>query len=141
MLLPLLFLSLVSTVRSSSALRFRPVCGVAERQVQMPEGAAFKIGLFADLHFGEDAWTEWGPRQDLNSINVMNSVLQHENPGDVTFTAFTLHLTHSLAWLLTVLEMTTGGCQFHCLHFIFHHCQLILKHLLILNSKNKILSK
>jgi len=92
MLLALLFLPLISTVRSSSAIRFRSVRGAAERQILMRDGAAFKIGLFADLHFGEDAWTDWGPRQDINSINVMNSVLHRENPGDVTLpvTAFTL---------------------------------------------------
>lgn len=44
-------------------------------------GAAFKIALFADLHFGEDAWTEWGPVQDLNSVGVMCSVLDDERPG------------------------------------------------------------
>lgn len=104
-LLHLLLLSLISTVRSSSAVRFRSACGAAERQVPMAEGAGFKIGLFADLHFGEDAWTEWGPRQDVNSINVMNSVLHHENPGDVTLpvTAFLLYLlttvTHDHSWM------------------------------------------
>lgn len=44
-------------------------------------GAPFKIALFADLHFGEDAWTEWGPRQDLNSLRVMSSVVDTEQPG------------------------------------------------------------
>ncbi|CAJ1967647.1 unnamed protein product [Sphenostylis stenocarpa] len=88
----LLFLSLFSTVessscggRSSSAVRLRWARGAAERQVRMRAGAAFKIGLFADLHFGENAWTEWGPRQDVNSMNVMNSVLHHENTDLVIY--------------------------------------------------------
>lgn len=53
----------------------------AEENLRMREGAAFKIALFADLHFGEDAWTEWGPRQDFNSLGVMSAVLDNEHPG------------------------------------------------------------
>ncbi|XP_047179848.1 probable inactive purple acid phosphatase 16 [Vigna umbellata] len=114
-LLPLLFLSLISTVRSSSALRFRPVYGVPERQVRMPEGSALKIGLFADLHFGEDAWTEWGPRQDLNSINVMNSVLHHENPdlviylGDVITANNIMIANASLYWYQAISPTRNRG--------------------------------
>ena len=49
-----------------------------ERYVQMRAGAAFKIAVFADLHFGENAWTDWGPVQDVNSVKVMNTVLDNE---------------------------------------------------------------
>lgn len=45
------------------------------------EGSSFKVALFADLHFGENAWTDWGPRQDMNSIKVMSTILDSENPG------------------------------------------------------------
>lgn len=45
-------------------------------------GGPFKIALFADLHFGENAWTDWGPRQDVNSVEVMSTVLDHETPGE-----------------------------------------------------------
>ncbi|KAK7267296.1 hypothetical protein RIF29_19965 [Crotalaria pallida] len=95
--LPLLLMSLLSTVgssthshhRSSSAIRFRLARGAAaadaERQVLMRDGAPFKIALFADLHFGENAWTEWGPLQDVNSIKVMNTVLHHEDPDFVIY--------------------------------------------------------
>lgn len=44
-------------------------------------GGSFKVALFADLHFGEDAWTDWGPQQDVNSIKVMSTVLDLETPG------------------------------------------------------------
>lgn len=44
-------------------------------------GSSFKIAVFADLHFGEDAWTEWGPQQDVNSIKVMSTVLDLQHPG------------------------------------------------------------
>ncbi|KAL4577963.1 hypothetical protein LXL04_014078 [Taraxacum kok-saghyz] len=49
------------------------------------EGSFFKVALFADLHFGEDAWTDWGPQQDLNSIKVMSTVLDTENPDFVVY--------------------------------------------------------
>ncbi|MCD7459271.1 putative inactive purple acid phosphatase 16 [Datura stramonium] len=50
-----------------------------------PGGSSFKIALFADLHFGEDAWTDWGPRQDANSIKVMSTVLDEEQPDFVVY--------------------------------------------------------
>ncbi|KAI4300832.1 hypothetical protein L6164_034164 [Bauhinia variegata] len=57
----------------------------AERQLQMPAGAPLRIALFADLHFGENAWTQWGPLQDVNSIKVMNKVLEDETPDFVIY--------------------------------------------------------
>lgn len=54
-----------------------------EDPLQLPKGSPFKIALFADLHFGEDAWTDWGPKQDVNSIGVMSTVLDKEKPGNV----------------------------------------------------------
>ncbi|KAF4373650.1 hypothetical protein F8388_025344 [Cannabis sativa] len=47
--------------------------------------AAFKIALFADLHFGENAWSDWGPKQDENSIRVMSNVLDYETPDFVIY--------------------------------------------------------
>ncbi|VVA97077.1 unnamed protein product [Arabis nemorensis] len=49
------------------------------------EGSPFKIAIFADLHFGEDTWTDWGPRQDLNSVHVMSTVLDAETPDFVVY--------------------------------------------------------
>ncbi|KAL9664882.1 hypothetical protein QQ045_020291 [Rhodiola kirilowii] len=45
--------------------------------------SAFRIALFADLHFGENAWTDWGPRQDVKSLAAMSAILDSENPGDM----------------------------------------------------------
>ncbi|KAK9289520.1 hypothetical protein L1049_007675 [Liquidambar formosana] len=53
--------------------------------LQMRQGSPFKIALFADLHFGENAWTNWGPRQDVNSIKVMSTVLDEETPDFVIY--------------------------------------------------------
>ncbi|GAU34350.1 hypothetical protein TSUD_20570 [Trifolium subterraneum] len=79
----LLFLSLFSSTigKSSSSsnhnyqttirCKMAPAAAV-ERQITMPAGAAaFKIALFADLHFGEDSWTNWGPLQDIHSVKFV----------------------------------------------------------------------
>ncbi|CAI8602101.1 unnamed protein product [Vicia faba] len=79
--LPLLLLTLFSTVQSSSCHHNQP----SSRQVTMRAGAPLKVALFADLHFGEDAWTNWGPLQDVNSIKVMNKVLHDETPDFVIY--------------------------------------------------------
>uniref|UniRef100_A0A7N0VDG1 Calcineurin-like phosphoesterase domain-containing protein n=1 Tax=Kalanchoe fedtschenkoi TaxID=63787 RepID=A0A7N0VDG1_KALFE len=47
--------------------------------------SAFRIVLFADLHFGENAWTDWGPRQDVNSLAAMSAILRSENPDFVVY--------------------------------------------------------
>ncbi|CAN7050897.1 unnamed protein product [Brassica oleracea var. botrytis] len=65
-------LSIPSTTTTRSRLRVR-------------EGSRFKIAIFADLHFGEDSWTDWGPRQDENSVNVMSKVLDAETPDFVVY--------------------------------------------------------
>ncbi|KAI1390790.1 Metallo-dependent phosphatase [Hypoxylon trugodes] len=41
----------------------------------------FQIAIFEDLHFGENAWDQWGPQQDINSVKVINEILESESPG------------------------------------------------------------
>ena len=48
----------------------------------------FKITVFSDLHFGENPWDAWGPQQDVNSIQLMNTVLTSEKPDYVSVSAF-----------------------------------------------------
>ena len=43
----------------------------------------FKITVFSDLHFGENAWDTWGPQQDVNSTILMNEVLSTDKPDYV----------------------------------------------------------
>ncbi|RVW92150.1 putative inactive purple acid phosphatase 16 [Vitis vinifera] len=50
-----------------------------------PGSSSFKIALLADLHFGESAWSDWGPLQDVNSIKVMSVVLDQETPDFVVY--------------------------------------------------------
>lgn len=45
--------------------------------------SSFKIAMFADLHFGENAWEAWGPAQDVNSTAVMSTLLDQESPGAI----------------------------------------------------------
>ncbi|KAI9120503.1 hypothetical protein K1719_007536 [Acacia pycnantha] len=89
--LPLLFLSLFFTVGSADHyptprnVGLRPD-STPERHLQIAaNGAPFKIALFADLHFGEAASTDWGPLQDVNSTIVMNQVLHDETPDFVIY--------------------------------------------------------
>ncbi|KAL0555018.1 hypothetical protein IC582_008949 [Cucumis melo] len=77
-LIPLLSISftymcLIVPVVPGSILRFRS------------GSPSFNIALFADLHFGEDAWTDWGPLQDANSSRLISTVLSYENPDLVVY--------------------------------------------------------
>ncbi|CAG9996025.1 unnamed protein product [Clonostachys byssicola] len=40
----------------------------------------FQLSIFEDLHFGENAWDQWGPQQDINSVQVLNKVLDFDTP-------------------------------------------------------------
>jgi hypothetical protein len=44
---------------------------------------SFKLTIFADLHYGEHPWDEWGPEQDVNSTRLMRTVLADEKPDYV----------------------------------------------------------
>ncbi|KAJ0703826.1 putative calcineurin-like phosphoesterase domain, ApaH type, phosphoesterase [Helianthus annuus] len=63
----------------------RPEDGLADDGCLRSKGSSFKVALFADLHFGEDAWTDWGPHQDFNSVKVMSTVLDLESPDFVVY--------------------------------------------------------
>ena len=47
-----------------------------------PDGT-FKLTVFSDLHFGENPWDDWGPKQDVNSLGLMDTVLADEKPDYV----------------------------------------------------------
>ncbi|XP_020202284.1 probable inactive purple acid phosphatase 16 isoform X2 [Cajanus cajan] len=85
--LALLFLFILSTVGSSGHRASTVECRstAAARQIGMRAGAPLKMAVFADLHFGEAASTEWGPLQDVNSTRVMNTVLHNEAPDFVIY--------------------------------------------------------
>eukprot|EP00249_Psilotum_nudum_P006615 c19933_g1_i2 orf=141-1151(+) len=58
--------------------------GAAVRSLEF-KNEGFKIVLFADLHYGENAWQDWGPAQDRNSTCVMSYILDAEKPDFVIF--------------------------------------------------------
>ncbi|KAI1180471.1 Metallo-dependent phosphatase-like protein [Nemania sp. FL0916] len=41
----------------------------------------FQVSVLEDLHFGENAWDQWGPQQDINSVKVLNKIFDKETPG------------------------------------------------------------
>ncbi|XP_059074085.1 probable inactive purple acid phosphatase 16 [Cryptomeria japonica] len=47
--------------------------------------SSFKIAIFADLHYGENAWSDWGPQNDQSSTKVMSTLLDDEKPDFVVF--------------------------------------------------------
>lgn len=57
--------------------------GVA-KGLQFSGSSSFRIAIFADLHYGENAWDDWGPKQDVKSDRVQSSVLDNEKPGDTS---------------------------------------------------------
>ncbi|PTB67828.1 Metallo-dependent phosphatase [Trichoderma citrinoviride] len=51
------------------------------RPLSFTTNGTFQVSIFEDLHFGENAWDTWGPQQDINSVKVINKVLDRESPG------------------------------------------------------------
>jgi hypothetical protein len=49
---------------------------------QFDGGGKFKIGIFSDLHYGEEE-SGWGIDQDVNSTRVMRNILDYEDPDFV----------------------------------------------------------
>ncbi|KAK0750062.1 Metallo-dependent phosphatase-like protein [Schizothecium vesticola] len=46
--------------------------------LQFQSDGTFQLSIFEDLHFGENSWTTWGSQQDLNTVKVMNQILDAE---------------------------------------------------------------
>ncbi|CAN0907888.1 Probable inactive purple acid phosphatase 16 [Linum grandiflorum] len=69
---------------STTSAKFHPIARAQRQQtktLRIPAGkTSFKIAIFADLHFGENAWTDWGPLQDVLSTALISSVLDTEKP-------------------------------------------------------------
>jgi hypothetical protein len=67
----------------------------ARRALRFASDGSFRAAIFADLHYGENAWTDWGPAQDAASDGVMAAVLDAETPGPMPASPcsfLTLHL-------------------------------------------------
>lgn len=48
--------------------------------LRFTDEGTFQISIFEDLHFGEAEDTSWGPLQDVDTLKVMQTVLDHETP-------------------------------------------------------------
>ncbi|KID95346.1 Metallophosphoesterase, partial [Metarhizium majus ARSEF 297] len=74
------------------------------RRLSFNQDGTFQISIFEDLHFGENAWDQWGPQQDINSVKVMEAVLDSETPdlvvlnGDL-ITGENTYLENSTAYM------------------------------------------
>ncbi|KAJ5698707.1 hypothetical protein N7462_000712 [Penicillium macrosclerotiorum] len=60
------------SLQSAVAKQFAPL--------RFQKDGTFQISILEDLHFGENAWDSWGPEQDVNSVTVINRVLDAESP-------------------------------------------------------------
>jgi hypothetical protein len=83
----------VAGLRPTTTERGHPsAAGADDRRppLRFGSGGGFKVALFADLHYGEDGWTDWGPAQDAGSDRVMAAVLDAEKPGPMTAPASSL---------------------------------------------------
>ncbi|CAD5190430.1 unnamed protein product [Musa acuminata subsp. malaccensis] len=83
---PALLLFLVIVLAAKSDCRgHHEAPSLWQNPLRFSADSAFKIALFADLHYGENAWTDWGPAQDDNSDRVMSAVLDTEIPDFVIY--------------------------------------------------------
>ncbi|KAI6781898.1 uncharacterized protein J7T54_005108 [Emericellopsis cladophorae] len=49
-------------------------------QLKFSDDGTFQLSIFEDLHFGENYWDSWGPQQDINSVKVLQKVLDSDPP-------------------------------------------------------------
>ncbi|TKA46788.1 hypothetical protein B0A54_03744 [Friedmanniomyces endolithicus] len=73
-----LFATLFAGLALSSPLRRAAGDSSLPPPLRFTSNGTFQISIFEDLHFGENAWDTWGPQQDLNTVKVMNEVLDAE---------------------------------------------------------------
>ena len=64
---------------NSIRLKFHPNRQQTE-ETSSPASFTFKIMQIADIHLGENAWTDWGPEQDVKTFHVLDSVIVAERP-------------------------------------------------------------
>ncbi|KAF2073612.1 hypothetical protein CYY_005069 [Polysphondylium violaceum] len=53
------------------------------RKLKFSNDGKFKIAQFTDIHFGEGEDKSWGVKQDINSTQVMNTILDSEQDVDL----------------------------------------------------------
>jgi predicted phosphodiesterase len=79
---------------------------------------SFKVAIFTDLHYGENAWEAWGPEQDANSTIVQSFLLDNHSPdfviylGDVITANNLPHHDATLHWQYAVRPTVARGIPF-----------------------------
>ncbi|KAG6551433.1 hypothetical protein Mapa_007079 [Marchantia paleacea] len=73
------------TVEGSEIHTNRDPLLLGKPHLQIDKDKPFKIALMADLHYGENAWTDWGPQQDVNSNFVQDYIIDVERPDFVIY--------------------------------------------------------
>ncbi|KAK8035534.1 Metallo-dependent phosphatase-like protein [Apiospora rasikravindrae] len=73
--------ALFTTLSLQRTLRYRTNQTDFSAPLQFKKDGTFQISILEDLHFGENAWDTWGPQQDINSVKVINKILDAEGPG------------------------------------------------------------
>ncbi|KAK2041905.1 calcineurin-like phosphoesterase [Colletotrichum somersetense] len=76
----ILAVSLTGLSEQSSALCRRQSNNRASGPLSFRSDGNFKISIFEDLHFGENAWEAWGPAADIKTVKVINKVLDDAKP-------------------------------------------------------------
>lgn len=72
----------MSTITQSSLLSAILSAHIAAAwpALHFTENGTFQITIFEDLHFGEAENTDWGPLQDVDTLKVIQTVLDSESP-------------------------------------------------------------
>ncbi|CAM6117554.1 unnamed protein product [Calypogeia fissa] len=82
----LLLLPLCVVCEVSKLVHIRRKAFLPRQHLQFSSsGDTFKVAIIADLHYGENSWTDWGPAQDVKSTGVQDFVLDTEQPDFVIY--------------------------------------------------------
>lgn len=69
------------TVNAWPAAKRYTNSSIATAPLHFSAYGTFQLSIFEDLHTGENAWDSWGPQQDINTVKVINEVLDKEDPN------------------------------------------------------------
>lgn len=83
-----ILLSCLACVANASPRRYEPPVTVhrsvndsrATRPLMFNANGKFQLSVFEDLHLGENSWNSWGHQQDINTVGVIERVLDAEKP-------------------------------------------------------------
>ncbi|QMW40335.1 hypothetical protein G4B11_003615 [Aspergillus flavus] len=70
----------LSLALGASALPGAKSRTTTEKRLQFTKNGTFQLSVFEDLHYGEAEATTWGPKQDVETNAVINTVLDNESP-------------------------------------------------------------